>query len=44
MIYELRVYHAAPGKLPALIVRFANHTVPIWKTHDFRHEIGRAHV
>jgi hypothetical protein len=36
MIYELRVYHAAPGKLPALIERFANHTVPIWKTHDFR--------
>ncbi|MCC7487231.1 MAG: NIPSNAP family protein [Burkholderiales bacterium] len=36
MIYELRVYHAAPGKLPALIDRFRKHTVAIWKKHDIR--------
>ncbi len=27
MIYELRVYEAAPGKLPKLNERFANHAV-----------------
>ena len=30
MIYELRVYHAMPGKLPALIDRFRKTTVKIW--------------
>lgn len=36
MIYELRVYHAMPGKLAALVDRFRKHTVPIWKRHDIR--------
>ena len=36
MIYELRVYHAAPGKLAALIDRFRKHTVPIWKRIGIR--------
>src|SRR3972149_1378184 len=36
MIYELRVYHAMPGKLPALVERFGKHTVQIWKRHDIR--------
>jgi len=36
MIYELRVYHAMPGKLPSLIDRFASHTIHLWKKHDFR--------
>lgn len=36
MIYELRVYHAMPGKLPALVDRFGKHTVQIWKRHDIR--------
>lgn len=36
MIYELRVYHAMPGKLPALVDRFRKHTVRIWKKHDIR--------
>ena len=36
MIYELRVYHAMPGKLPALVDRFRKHTVGIWKKHDIR--------
>jgi hypothetical protein len=30
MIYELRVYHPMPGKLPALLRRFADHTLTIW--------------
>ncbi len=36
MIYELRVYHAMPGKLNALVDRFRKTTVPIWKRHDIR--------
>jgi len=36
MIYELRVYHAMPGKLPALVDRFRKTTVGIWKRHDIR--------
>lgn len=30
MIYELRVYEAVPGRLPDVLARFKNHTVPIW--------------
>jgi len=30
MIYELRIYHSVPGRLPALIARFQNDTVRIW--------------
>ena len=33
MIYELRIYHCAPGKLPALSARFQNTTLPIWERH-----------
>lgn len=36
MIYELRIYRAVPGKLPALIARFQNHTVRIWEKHGIR--------
>lgn len=36
MIYELRVYHAMPGKLPALVDRFRKTTVRIWEKHDIR--------
>ena len=36
MIYELRVYHAMPGKLNPLVDRFRKTTVPIWKRHDIR--------
>jgi hypothetical protein len=32
-IYELRVYDAMPGKLPALHDRFANHTMQLFKKH-----------
>jgi hypothetical protein len=36
MIYELRIYHAMPGQLPALIARFQNHTLQIWEKHGIR--------
>lgn len=36
MIYELRIYRTVPGKLPALLNRFANHTLKIWEKHGIR--------
>jgi hypothetical protein len=35
MIYELRVYTAAPGRMHNLLARFKDHTVPIWQKHGF---------
>jgi hypothetical protein len=35
-IYELRIYHAMPGRLPALLSRFQNHTLQIWEKHGIR--------
>lgn len=32
-VYELRVYHAAPGKLADLLARFRDHTVKIFEQH-----------
>jgi NIPSNAP len=32
-IYELRVYHAAPGKMPALLTRFRDHTIKLFEQH-----------
>jgi heme-degrading monooxygenase HmoA len=36
MIYELRTYHATPGKLPALVKRFEQHTVQLFEKHGFK--------
>ena len=36
MLYELRRYDVAPGKLPALLDRFGSFTVHKWKDHGFR--------
>jgi NIPSNAP len=36
MIHELRIYHAMPGRLPALLSRFRNRTLPIWDKHGIR--------
>jgi hypothetical protein len=36
MIYELRIYHAIPGRLPAVIARFQNHILPLWEKHGIR--------
>jgi hypothetical protein len=36
MIYELRVYHSMPGRLPAVLSRFQNHTLRIWEKHGIK--------
>jgi hypothetical protein len=36
MIYELRVYHCLPGRLPALLKRFETVTLDLWKRHGIR--------
>lgn len=33
MIYELRIYHCAPGRLPALHARFQNVTLAMFERH-----------
>jgi NIPSNAP len=35
-IYELRVYHAAPGKLSELLSRFREHTIKIFDRHGMK--------
>ena len=35
-VYELRVYHAAPGKLPDLLARFRDHTIKIFDRHGIK--------
>lgn len=32
-VYELRVYHAAPGKLAELLARFRDHTTRLFEKH-----------
>jgi len=36
MIYELRVYHCVPGRLPDLVKRFDTLTLPLWKKHGIQ--------
>ena len=36
MIYELRVYHCMPGRLPALLNRFEKITLGLWEKHGIR--------
>ena len=33
MIYELRIYHCIPGRLPDLLDRFNTITLKIWEKH-----------
>jgi hypothetical protein len=35
-VYELRIYHAAEGKLDALLARFRDHTIKIFARHHMR--------
>lgn len=35
-VYELRVYHAAPGKLADLLARFREHTIKIFDRHGMK--------
>src|SRR5580698_5209801 len=32
-VFELRIYHTLPGRLPALQARFRDHTLDIFKKH-----------
>ncbi len=36
VVYELRVYHAAAGKLNDLLARFREHTVKIFERHGMK--------
>ena len=36
MIYEYRVYEAAPGKMPALNARFRDHTLKLFERHGIK--------
>jgi hypothetical protein len=36
MLYELRVYHCVPGRLPDLLRRFADITLKLWDKHGIR--------
>jgi len=36
MIYEMRVYKCVPGRLPALLNRFATITLKIWEKHGIK--------
>jgi NIPSNAP len=50
MIYELRIYHAVPGRLSALVSRFQNKTLRLWEKHGIRQAgfwttlIGQSHL
>lgn len=35
-IYELRVYTAMPGRMPAMLKRFENATLRIWEKHGIK--------
>src|ERR1700677_349771 len=35
-VYELRVYHTAPGKLPDLLTRFREHTIKLFDRHGMK--------
>jgi hypothetical protein len=35
-VYELRTYHANPGKLPDLEARFRDHTITIFNRHHMK--------
>ena len=35
-VYELRVYHAAPGKLEELLARFREHTIKLFDRHGIK--------
>jgi hypothetical protein len=35
-VYELRIYHAAQGKLPELLARFREHTVKLFDRHGMK--------
>ncbi len=36
MIYEMRIYHCIPGRLPALLKRFETITLALWERHGIK--------
>src|SRR6478609_7433011 len=38
-VYELRVYHAAPGKLRELLARFREHTTKLFERHGMKNVV-----
>ncbi len=36
MLYELRIYHCAPSRMPALLKRFEDVTLKKWEQHGIR--------
>ena len=36
MLYELRIYHCIPGKLPAVVARFETATVKLFEKHGIQ--------
>ena len=50
MIYEMRVYRCLPGRMPALLSRFENVTLGIWKRFGIQpagfwtNEVGASHL
>ena len=36
VVYELRIYHAAPGKLAELLARFRDHTIKLFDRHGIK--------
>ena len=36
MLYELRIYHCMPGKLPAVLTRFETATVKLFEKHGIQ--------
>jgi hypothetical protein len=36
VIYELRIYHCYPGKLPELLARFRDHTTKLFERHGLK--------
>jgi hypothetical protein len=50
MIYELRVYNVLPGRMPALLKRFEDHTLGLFEKHGIRQAgfftttVGESHL
>lgn len=36
VVYELRIYHAAPGKIDDLVARFRDHTMKLFTDHGMK--------
>ena len=36
MVYELRIYHAVPGKIENLVARFRDHTMKLFADHGIK--------